>query len=240
MNIPDDDVVFSEEQVRAIIARAIDIDDQKPLTRTQLRAIASDIGVSPTALALAMREEVTRAPHAPVAESRATAMRVARRLAALGVPMGVVAGGLIAGGPMSAVVGVMGASLILSGALAMYESVAGTLRSFHIKNLILWGGALVGGIAAAMLVGGGTERGPLLVAGAWAVRTWLASGILGSATMLAVHRAREQQRPNTLLPPATSAVPGGRLTTWLRRMWHKVCSERHSHELTSVHHAPAA
>lgn len=240
MHNPDDEVVFSEEQVQAIIAHAIDIDDQRPLTRTQLQAIASDIGISPSALALAVREEVARVSSAAVTKSTASAMRVSRRLVAFGVPMGVVAGGLIAGGPMSAIVGVVGGSLILSAALAMYESAAGTMRSFHVKNLILWGGALVGGVAAAMLVGDGAERTHLLVTGAWAVRSWLASCILGSATMLAVHRTREQQKPNTMLPPASSVATRGRPMTWLQRALRKVWSEQRSHALTGMHHAPAA
>ena len=141
---------------------------------------------------------------------------------------------------MSAVVGVMGGSLILSGALAMYESAGGTMRSFHIKNLILWGGAMVGGIAAAMVVGGGTERAHLLVAGGWALRSWLASGILGSATMLAVHRARAQQKPDTMLPPAASGTTHDRSMKWLRRLWHTVRSEQRLHVQRGMHHAPAA
>lgn len=180
---------LNDEQARSVLARAIEIDARGPFTTLdQLRHIAAEIGVSPAALETALQEQGSgrRAPH-PVAASPA-----ARKIAAMGVPLGLVAGSLIASGPMLAVVSIMGVGLVVSGLLAIYESARASLRSFHLKNTLLWGGALVGSVASAMLLSSGSERTSLLVAAAWCVRTWIASGVLGSATILAVQRSRRQ------------------------------------------------
>jgi len=183
-NDPD---LFSDEQARTILARAIEIDARGPFsTIDQLRHIAAEIGVSPAALETALQEH--RSP--PSAPRHVSSLPAARKIAALGVPLGLLAGSLIASGPMLAVMSIMGVGLVVSGLLAIYESGRASLRSYHLKNTLLWGGALVGSVASAMLFSPGAERTALLVAGAWCVRSWISSGVLGSATILAVQRAR--------------------------------------------------
>ena len=180
---------FSDEQARVILARAIEIDARGPLTTLdQLRHIAAEIGVSPASLEAALQEQRAglRAPH------HGPALPAARKIAALGVPLGLLAGGLITSGSMLAVMSIMGVGLVASGLLAIYESARASLRSFHLRNTVLWGGALVGSVASAMLLGEGGDRTALLVAGAWCVRSWIASGVLGSATILAVQRSRRR------------------------------------------------
>jgi hypothetical protein len=214
---------FSDEQARGILARAIEIDAHGPLTTIdQLRQIAEEIGVSPTALETALQEQRS-GPRVP---RHVSALPAARKIAALGVPLGLLAGSLIASGPMLAVMSVMGVGLVVSGLLAIYESGRASLRSFHLKNTILWGGALVGSVASAMLLSQGSERTALLVAGAWCVRSWISSGVLGSATILAVQRSRRREDDSTGAPTAPTgakpARPGflhrllGAVEGWLR------------------------
>jgi hypothetical protein len=181
---------FGDEQARSILARAIELDAHGPLTTVdQLRHIAAELGVSPAALDRALHEQRTGRRDPP----HASHLPAARRIAALGVPLGLVGGSVIASGSTLAVVSIMGVGLVLSGCLAIYESKGASLRSFHLKNAILWGGALVGSAASAMLLSQGTERASLLVAAAWCVRTWISSGILGSATIVAVRRSRRHE-----------------------------------------------
>jgi hypothetical protein len=204
-----------EEVARAVLARAIEIDTRAPLTSVdQLREIAAEIGVSPLAVQTALREQL--GPVAPPQEGVAT--RGGRRIAGLGVPLGLVAGALIASGPMFTVVSIMGVGLVLSGLLAICESTRASLRSFHLKNTILWGGALVGSVASALLFSQGAERAPLLVAGAWCVRTWISSGVLGSATILAVQRSRRRNDPDAE-PPAKLIAGEPSRTGRLNRLW---------------------
>ena len=190
---------FSDEQARSILARAIELDAHAPLaTVDQLRQIAAEIGVSPTALDKALQEERAglRDPH------HASPSPAARRIAALGVPLGLVGGSLIASGSTLAVMSIMGVGLVLSGLLAIHESTRASLRSFHLKNALLWGGALVGSVASAMLLSPGSERTSLLVAAAWCVRTWISTGVLGSATIIAVQRSRRRSEDDPGSPDA--------------------------------------
>ena len=214
---------FTDDEMRTILARAIELDRHHVLTLDQLRAIAAEIGVSETALTRAIQEEATHRPRADWASRGAV---VARRLVTLGVPTGAIAGALMASGPAIAVVGVMGIVLVVSGALALYESESGTLRSFHLKNLALWGGALAGSIASATLLSGAGDRAPLLLAGAWCVRGAITSGILGSATMLAAHRARRaahvDSNPSSTAP---TAAGGSTLRSRLLAGLHAVFRE---------------
>ncbi len=49
---------FSDEQAKAILARAIEIDSRAPMTTSdELRAIATEIGVSQASLEAALREQ---------------------------------------------------------------------------------------------------------------------------------------------------------------------------------------
>jgi hypothetical protein len=205
---------LTEEAARAVLARAIEIDARAPLTSVdQLRSIAEEIGVSPLALQAALREHrsLSNVPRHVADSTRG------RRIAGLGVPLGLVGGALIASGPMVAVVGIMGAGLVLAGLLALRESTRASLRSFHLKNAMLWGGALVGSIASAMLFSQGADRAPLLVAAAWCVRTWIASGVLGSATILAVQQSGRREDADAE-PPAMLTTGEPRPTGRLKRL----------------------
>ena len=194
-----DDIVrrFSDDQARAILARASEIDARAPMTTTDdLRAIAAEIGVSQASLDAALREQTT------ALEQRRTtgSERTATLIAASGVPLGVAAGSLLAIGGLTAgtglaALGIMGLGFLASGALIVFQGSAGTLRSFHVKNLALWSGVAAGSLLSIVLAEGGATSVPALVTVGWCLRSWLASGVLGSAAVLAVRRARPPQGP---------------------------------------------
>jgi hypothetical protein len=51
---------FSDDEARAILARAIEIESRAPLTTIDdLRAVAADVGVSAASLEAALREQTT-------------------------------------------------------------------------------------------------------------------------------------------------------------------------------------
>jgi hypothetical protein len=215
---------FTDDEMRIVLARAIELDGHHVLNLDQLRTIATEIGVSEAALARAIREDAMIRSRTD-AEGRGSIF--ARRLVALGVPTGAIAGAFMSSGPPIAVVGVMVVGLAVSGALALYESESGTLRSFQLKNVALWGGALAGSIASATLLSGSGDRAPLLLAGAWCVRGAITSAILGSATMLAAHRARrganvQSDPPSSAPTTATGRTPVSRLLSRLRSAVHEI------------------
>lgn len=192
---------FSDEQARAILARAIELDARAPLTTTdQLRLIASEISISPTSLEAALKEQ-TNTLHGPNAD---VSNHAARRIAALGIPIGLTAGWLVASGFGIGMLGLQGVALVVSGSLAVYESTTASLRSFHLRNFALWGSAFVGSVASAAILSQGFEWSPTLVAAGWCVRNLIVSGILGSATMIAVRRSRRSERggPDAPAPEA--------------------------------------
>ena len=219
---------FSDEQAHNILARAIELDAHAPPTTVdRLRLIATEIGVSPAALDKALREQRAgvRDPH------RGSALSAARRIAALGVPLGLVGGSLIASGSTLAVTGIMGVGLVMSGLLAIYESSRASLRSYHLKNAFLWGGALVGSVASAMVLSQGAERTSLLVSVAWCVRTWISTGVLGSATMIAVQRSRRPEKDDTDSPD--TARPRGFVPRLLETLKEWLRSPRVMHSPTA-------
>jgi len=121
-NLPDR---FSDEHARAILARAIDIDARHPLTTAdELRAIAAEIGVSPTALETALREHITSMRTRRIATDR----RAAAALTSLGVPLGVTAGLLLGSGAGLPALAVMAAGLVASGGLVVVQGSTGSLR----------------------------------------------------------------------------------------------------------------
>ena len=187
---------FSDDEARAILARAIEIESRAPLTTMDdLRAIAADVGVSPASLEAALRQETT------ALQSRRAAAdeRAARIAAASGVPLGLATGALLTAGTAGASLGLLGlglGGLAASGAIVAYHGAAGTLPSFHRKNLALWSGVAAGSLASAVLMDGEVTRLPMLIAAGWSLRGWVASSILGSAAMIAVRRARRSSGPD--------------------------------------------
>lgn len=181
---------FSDEQARSILARAIELDADAPTTSVDdLRAIASDLGVASESLDVALRE------HSIAARARRmeAGKRVATVVSTLGMPMGLVTGALVTSGGAAGILtalGMTGIALIASGALVVLPGRAATLRSFHLKNLVLWGGVAAGSLVSAFLLPGSASA--MMIAAGWSLRAWLASSILGTSAIIAVRRA---QRP---------------------------------------------
>lgn len=190
---------FSDEQARSILARAIELDAHAPTTSVDdLRAIASDLGVAHESLDAALREHSVA--------SRARRMKAGKRAATvvsgLGVPMGVVTGALLTSGGASGILtalGMTGIALIASGALVILPGRAATLRSFHLKNLVLWGGVAAGSLVSALFLPGSAPA--MMIAAGWSLRAWLASSILGTSAVIAVRRAHR--------PDDTGSGPNG-------------------------------
>src|SRR5687767_6704802 len=125
---------FSDEQAKAIIARAIELDARAPMTTVNdLRAIAAEIGVSPASLQAALHEQGTTPQTA-----RAVATRRAATVIGMGVPIGLAAGWLLNSGHPLASLGVLGLGLAASSGLLVVQDASATLRSFHLKNAALW------------------------------------------------------------------------------------------------------
>jgi len=201
---------FSDDQARAILARAIEIDARGPMTSMDdLRAIASEAGVSPAALEAALHEE------ASVTARRATIhRRSATVIAAAGVPIGFVAGSLLALGNGQSVISLVGpglVALLASAGLVALQGARGTLRSFHLKNVALWGGVAAGTLVSVALTDGELTRFTVLTTAGWCVRQWVTSSIIGSAAVVAVRRAGGANDPDAGAPPSAEPV---RVTRW--------------------------
>lgn len=201
---------FTDEHARAILARAIEIDSRSPMTSIDdLRAIAAEIGVSPGALEAALQQQRDTITSGRIAAAR----RGARITTALGLPLGITAGTLLSSGAVLPVLGVMAAGLAASGALVVFQASSGSLRSFHLRNLMLWGGVCAGSVATATLLGSGSGLVPAVIAAGWCLRSWVASSILGSAGVLAVRRARPTD-PSDADPDISTATALTRRSRW--------------------------
>ena len=209
---------FSDDEARAILARAIEIESRAPLTTMDdLRAIAADVGVSAASLEAALREETT------ALQSRRTTAdeRAATIAAASGVPLGLAAGALLTAGTGIAAVGLLALGLggfAASGAIVAFHGATGTLPSFHRKNLALWSGVAVGSLASAALMEGGVTWLPVLISAGWSVRGWAASSILGSAAMIAVRRTRRPSDPDSGRTAISDVGGDGRWTALAKRV----------------------
>ncbi len=213
-NIP---TQFSDEQARAILVRAIEIDARAPLTTTEeLRVLAAEIGVSTTALEAALREQGTSRKEQGIAAARRTAIWIA----GLGVSLGATAGWLLVSGELLAATTLMTVSFIASTGFVIYRSATGSLRAFHLRNLALWGGAAAGSVASMVLLGDGVDRMPALTMTAWCLNSWIASGVLGSAAVLGVRRSRNADGgdPDSRLGEAPVASSGNRWARIVKRI----------------------
>ena len=206
---------FSDEQARAILARAIEIDARAPMTTLDdLRAIASEIGVSPASLDAAIGERTS----AEAGRTDAGA-RIATAFAGLGVPLGMGAGWLLASGTGPGMLGVSGIWLAASAGVVVSHGATVNLRSFHLRNSALWIGVLAGSLASAWLVGGDAARLPVVMAVGWCIRGWVTSSVLGSAAVVAVRRAR---RPRDRDGDSASAEASGRQA---RSRWARIADQ---------------
>jgi hypothetical protein len=80
-----------------------------------------------------------------------------------------------------------------------------TIRSFQIRNLLLWTGVTTAGLVTVSLLG----TGPLALPGiivSWCIRSWLASSILGSAAVIAIRRVTGDAHTDTPSHKAEHAV----------------------------------
>lgn len=179
---------FNEDDVRAVIARAIELDARGGMSTTEdLRAIASEIGISRAAMDAALAEHAQRSR----AEVSRSAGPTALTTAAIGVPLGVAAGALLGvASPLIGLgaLGLMAVGLGASGALVVSLGRQPTVRSFQFRNFLLWAGVTAGGFVSASLFGAGSLPLPGILVG-WCMRSWVASSILGSAAVIAVRRA---------------------------------------------------
>jgi D-alanyl-D-alanine carboxypeptidase len=210
---------FSDEQAKAILARAIEIDARAPTTSPEeLRALATEIGISPASLDAAIREHSTA-----VATRRDRAGQItATKLAAMGVPLGIATGALLVSASGPTAVGTVGlglVSLLASAGLIALQGSSRTLRSFHAKNLALWSGIAAGSLAVVVLAEGDVARLSAVMAISWSIRSWIASSVLGSAAVIAVRRARNPEGSDPgATPPENSANVGGRLARMAKRV----------------------
>jgi hypothetical protein len=124
-----------------------------------------------------------------------------------------VAGTVLSTGGQLADLSALGVVIALgvSGALVVLQGKEGTVRSFQLRNLLLWTGVTAAGYFAATLFVGF----PAIILG-WGFRGWVASSILGSAAVIAVRRATG---PGQAPPPTSDRPPSsrGRLLHALKR-----------------------
>jgi hypothetical protein len=192
-NMPTDR--FSEEQVKSLIARAIEL-DARGLTTTveDVLAIASELGISSEAVEAALRE------HAKSLDPRRsrTAGRADSAVLASGVPLGFAAGSLLAiASPFTTLgaLGLVAVGLVASGALVISRGKHVTVRSFLLRNLVLWGGMTIGSIVSVRLLVAAAPLSGLLLG--WYLRSWVASTILGSAAIIRIRRAASTGGPDS-------------------------------------------
>src|SRR5690606_3440321 len=120
---------LDEERVKAILARAIEIDSHTSTTSIdELKSIALELGISTTALDTALREQVTPRPRASGNPSAATAV------AATGLLLGAAAGVGLSTVPLinfSLInMGLSGLGLLASGAILVLQGSSVSIRSF--------------------------------------------------------------------------------------------------------------
>ena len=185
---------YSDEEAKEILARAIELDARAHTTSADdLRAIASDVGISPAALEAAIRERAARPAQRVATTGPSTTV-----VAAIGVPLGVGAGALLTLGSAYfglAGLGLTGFGLVASSALLILHGASATHRSFQLRNFVLWSGIAAGSLVTISLfpVSGNL---PVVITLAWCIRSWIASSILGSAAVIAIRKATRTDTPD--------------------------------------------
>jgi hypothetical protein len=221
---------FSDEQAKAILARAIDLDHRAPtMSADELRAIAADVGISPESLEAAMRQEQTALAVRRVVASRRAIQLILGASLPLGAVVGAGFGGLTStlGTGWFVAMGAMGAGLVASAALVVLHDSGSKLRTFLFRNTVLWGGIAAAGIATlALFESGAPMPAAIIISGT--IRSLITSTILGSAGVLAIRRARriEDAQPGDSSGTAEAATAGPltraahRVLGWLKRpLW---------------------
>jgi hypothetical protein len=139
---------------------------------------------------------------------------------AAGVPLGVAAGALLGvASPLIGLgaLGLMAVGLGASGALIVMLGKNATIRSFQLRNLLLWAGVTAGGVVSISLLGTGPLALPGIIVG-WCFRSWVASSILGSAAVIAVRRAAGGDA--NVGAPSPEDAAGNRLLRAMKRVGH--------------------
>lgn len=180
---------FDEDQVRAVLSRAIALDARTPTTTVDdLRAIAGELGVSRASLDTALRERSEQ-----LAKHRSFG-RSATAAAGLGLPLGAAAGFALStmsiGQASLVLTGVGAAALVASGTILVLLRSGATLRSFGVRNLALWGGYAAGGLAAVAIFGAQSAYDlPWFFPLSNALRGFASTMVLGTAAVLAIRGA---------------------------------------------------
>jgi hypothetical protein len=174
----------SDEQVRRIIARALEIESSSTmLTFQDIRSIASDLGIAPAAVDAAITEESNGALPRSI-KAREWLSRVAT---ALGMPLGFAGGTLLS--TYSHLSEAVAWLIITVGGLAAGAAVlflvprTASLLSFNVRNLTLWVGIGIGGAAAVVLFGSGLYSFQAVAAIKWSLQGLVASTVLGTAAL---------------------------------------------------------
>jgi len=206
---------LTDDQVQFLIARAAELDARGRKTTTdELRAIASEVGISSEAIEAALQE------HAGTFGLRRSRLagRVAAVIPAAGLPLGIAAGTLLGGiGPLT----VLGALIFMafglsaSGALLVLQVRHATIRQYQWRNLTLWGSVTAGYLTSTSLF----ELAPTfpgIILG-WFIG-WVASSIIGCAAVVAIRSGASEAPSDHASPPTVVAGSlRSRLATMVKR-----------------------
>jgi hypothetical protein len=235
---------FNDEQARAIIARAIELDHRAPTMSVEaLRAVAADVGISPASLERAMREQAAVA----VARRDDRRERMSRLVLAAGGVIGAAAAAMM--GDMTSTTGflagsaLLGLGIVASASLVVLQGPRRSVRSFLLRNLALWGSITAGALLAFSILGPGLDSMPALVVIMNAIKTFVATGILGTAGVLAARTAHAVARADGgETPPGGGAqrTIGGRVLAVVRRMVRAITHENSTIPRPASASAPAA
>jgi hypothetical protein len=212
--------MIPEHVAQSILARATQLDAQCPaIAIDELRAIAAELNVSETSLDTALSEYHEARP-GPA--SRRSSLAVA----ALGLPIGLVGGSLLATATFFTFPSVLllttAAGLLSSTGLIVLQSRRPSLNSYVLYNSLLWGG-IAAGLLSGMTIFGDVTGSATLWALAYGLKHWLPSTILGAAGVTAVLRndAANRDLPDSSLPASVSSASGRawtlvtRLLAWI-------------------------
>lgn len=212
---------YNDEQARAIIARAIELDHRAPTMSVEaLRAVAADVGISPASLERAMREQAA----ASMARRDERHERTSRLVIAAGGVLGAIAAGFI--GDFTSTTGyltgsaLLGIGIVASASLVMLQGRRRSVRGFLLRNLALWGSISAGALVAFSILGPGAGSASALGFIVNAAKTFLATGILGAAGVLTARTAHAVARADGSDTPPDGA-PGtirGRVLAVVRRV----------------------
>lgn len=198
-------VRLSSSQVSLILQRAAEIDARgDTLTVDELRRIAGEAGIDPTATTAAIQEvlgedvflpaEEPAAPKAPARKSSLPSPHWIVTGGALGVALGFVISLQEPARPLA-----IGGALVYLILRAIRSMKLGAQLDFQLQNFVLWLGIAVGGWASEMFF-------PEEVFMA-AFAAWFVTSVLGG--VLVQFGPREEEEEEETAAPAPAALPDG-------------------------------